>query len=175
MSAAETQRVEENMRLVRWVFSKLSQNDFIRLHKDDLISEGNIGLIKAAKKYNSSFGSFSSFATACIRNEMLMYLRSLKKHRSVISLDVTIDENEKISLLDCLSDGGAGEDACEYSVLVSCLESFLGRQKKRHRLILELYANGRRQSEIAEMLGTRQTYISKVLRMLKTRFKSKYL
>ena len=91
--------VEANMRLVYYTYEKLYKNSFVVNNKDDLISEGFLGLIKAANSYKGRT-KFSTYASTCIRNSMLMYIRSNKKHEeNTISLNAILDsENDKANL-----------------------------------------------------------------------------
>ena len=99
---AKIRLIEHNMRLVAHIVKKYSST----AEADDLISAGSIGLIKALNSYNLEKGaSLSTYAARCIENEILMLLRSNKKHIVVDSLDETLgsdaDDND-ISLMDTI-------------------------------------------------------------------------
>lgn len=80
--------VEENIKLVPWIYhNKIRKTEFVMSQEEDIISEGYIGLIKAAKTYNKDKSKFVTYAGMCIFNQMLMYLRKNEKHAQVVSLD----------------------------------------------------------------------------------------
>ena len=82
--------VLDNQRLVYHMFDKLSKNQITITHKEDIISEGMVGLVKAANKFDPDKGvKFSTFAGSCIRNEMLMYLRKLNRQ---VPYEVSLNE-----------------------------------------------------------------------------------
>ncbi len=94
--------IRHNMRLVAHVAKKYSNAG----DSDDLISVGSIGLIKAINTYKKEHGAvLATYTAKCIENEILMYLRSGKKHRNAVSLSSPVgtdkDGNE-LSLMDIL-------------------------------------------------------------------------
>lgn len=95
--------IEHNLRLVAHIVKKydIKKND-----KDDLISIGTIGLIKAIDTFKLESGhKLTTYAARCIENEILMSLRMNQKHHQTISLNETIqkDNEDSIALIDCLS------------------------------------------------------------------------
>ena len=95
--------IEHNLRLVAHIVKKydIKKND-----KDDLISIGTIGLIKAIDTFNPSSGhKLTTYAARCIENEILMSLRVNQKHSQTVSLNETIqkDSDDSLTLLDCIS------------------------------------------------------------------------
>ena len=95
--------IEHNLRLVAHIVKKydIKKND-----KDDLISIGTIGLIKAIDTFNPSSGhKLTTYAARCIENEILMSLRANQKHSQTVSLNETIqkDSDDSLTLLDCIS------------------------------------------------------------------------
>lgn len=97
--------IEHNLRLVAHIVKKF---DNTRIDKDDLLSIGAYGLIKAVDSYNfNSTTKLSTYASRCIENEILMYLRSNKKHKDVTSLYSSIGEDKEgneIRLCDVIED-----------------------------------------------------------------------
>ena len=74
--------ITDNVKLVYYIYEKLSKNKITLRYKDDIVSEGMIGLIKAARNFDETKGcKFATFAARCIQNEMLMFLRSLNKRQ----------------------------------------------------------------------------------------------
>ena len=107
---AEEKLVKHNMRLVAHVAQKYK----LKFEQNELISVGSIGLLKAIKTYRDSKGSsFSTYATRCIENEILMMIRANKKYANQVYLDDAImsdkDGNE-ISLIDVVADSGENMD-----------------------------------------------------------------
>ena len=97
--------IEHNLRLVAHIVKKFENT---KIDKDDLLSIGSFGLIKAIDSYNFSQNTkLATYAARCIENEILMYLRSLKKHKDVTSLYSPIGEDKEgneIILYDIIED-----------------------------------------------------------------------
>lgn len=71
--------VTDNLRLVYYLYEKLTKNKLTRQYKDDIISEGMVGLVKAAKTFDDKRKiKFGTYASRCITNEMLMFIRDRK-------------------------------------------------------------------------------------------------
>lgn len=108
---AEELLIKHNLRLVAFVAKKYKNFS----DQDELISVGSIGLLKAVKTFKKEKGrSFSTYASRCIENEILMLFRGQKKYNQEISIDESIGtdkDGNSISLIDILS-----ED-CEETVL----------------------------------------------------------
>ena len=174
--------VERNLRLVVYIAKKF-ENTGIAI--EDLTSIGAIGLIKAVNTFDPNKKiKLATYASRCIENEILMFLRKNNKIRSEISFDeplnVDWDGNELL-----LSDVFGTDDDMIYqsieeevdrSLLVTALSLLSGREKR----IMELRSgldNGveKTQKEVADMLGISQSYISrlekKILRKLKKEIK----
>lgn len=97
--------IEHNLRLVAHIVKKFENT---HVEKDDLLSIGTFGLIKAVDTYNfSSHVRLATYASRCIENEILMHLRSIKKHKDVISLYAPIGEDKdgnEIRICDIIED-----------------------------------------------------------------------
>lgn len=161
--------IEHNLRLVAHIGKKF---DGIGDDKDDIISIGTIGLIKAVNTYDSEKGTkLATYAARCIENEILMHLRATKKNKGEVSLydPIGIDkEGNEITLIDVLgTDPEIVPDIVQNNVE---FQQMLGRIKflgKRERKVVELrfgLANGMRktQREIARMLGISRSYVSRI-------------
>ncbi|WP_449240835.1 RNA polymerase sporulation sigma factor SigK [Desulfoscipio gibsoniae] len=161
--------IERNLRLVAHIIKKFenSGDDF-----DDLISIGTIGLIKAVNTFNvEKSARLATYASRCIENEILMYMRSKKKKRSEMSLYEPIGtdkEGNEIHFLDVLS-----TDAEAVAEMVSRTldkEQLWKKLKKlppqeRNVLVLRfgLRGKGRKtQKEIAKKLGISRSYVSRI-------------
>ncbi|MDQ7793056.1 MAG: RNA polymerase sporulation sigma factor SigK [bacterium] len=161
--------VERNLRLVAHIVKKF---DNTGQDVEDLISIGTVGLIKGITTYDRGKGTrLATYAARCIENEILMYLRSLKRTRAEVSLYDPIGtdrEGNEITFLDVLRTDddpvpevvGAGMDA-------ERLREKLAVLTKKERLVIELrygLTNGmkRTQREIARMLGISRSYVSRI-------------
>ena len=88
---AREKLVSHNLRLVAHIVKKYTNS----LEADDLLSVGTIGLIKAVDSFDYSKNvQFSTYAARCINNEILMLIRSNKKHKNVVSLSSLTSNNE---------------------------------------------------------------------------------
>ena len=174
--------VERNLRLVVYIAKKF-ENTGIAI--EDLTSIGAIGLIKAVNTFDPNKKiKLATYASRCIENEILMFLRKNNKIRSEISFDeplnVDWDGNELL-----LSDVFGTDDDMIYqsieeevdrSLLVTALSLLSGREKRIMELRFGL-DNGveKTQKEVADMLGISQSYRSrlekKILRKLKKEIK----
>jgi RNA polymerase sporulation-specific sigma factor len=141
--------------------------------QDELISVGSIGLIKAINCYEPNKGTtLATYAAKCIENEMLMALRSGKKHSNNISINDVIGtdkDGNTLSLKDIIIDsGGDVEDAVSYKMgkerLIKVLKKLLDEREftiMKHRYGLES-APARTQKEVAAALGISRSYVSRI-------------
>lgn len=166
--------VEDNMSLVDFMLYKHFKM-FINLYPnlvDDLKQEGYIGLIKAAEQFDESKGAFITIATFCIKNTMMrFYQRYVKKHYNnknitVISADVTVTDDENITLLDAIFSEDYEKDRRIDSIMIRTEYS----EVKDINLILNMTAQGYSQEEIAKVIGISQVQVSR--RIIK--FKQEY-
>lgn len=161
--------IERNLRLVAHIIKKFegSGDDF-----DDLISIGTIGLIKAVNTFNGKKSvRLATYASRCIENEILMYMRSKKKMRAEMSLHEPIGtdkEGNEIHFMDILS-----TDAEAVSEMVTRImdQEQLWRKLKNLTpqekvvLVLRFGLRGRErqtQKEIAKRLGISRSYVSRI-------------
>ena len=169
-----------NMRLVAHVAKKYQNSDE---DMEDLISIGTIGLIKAVISFDPEKGNrLAAYASRCVENEILMYLRRNNKTKLEVSIDeplnVDYDGNELL-----LSDVLGTEEDIIYRGIESEVEEQLLREaiKKlsgRERTIVELRfglgtKNGEEmtQKEVADLLGISQSYISRLEKKIMVRLK----
>ena len=170
--------IERNLRLVVYIARKFENTG---VNVEDLISVGTIGLIKAVNTFNPEKKiKLATYASRCIENEILMYLRRNSKVKAEISfyepLNIDWDGNELL-LSDILGTDNDTvynliEDEIDKQLLLIALKSLNDREKEIVRLRFGL--NGTRektQKEVADMLGISQSYISrlekKIIRRLK--------
>jgi len=177
--------IERNLRLVVYIAKRF---DNTGIEMDDLVSIGTIGLIKAVGSYNPDKNiKLATFASRCIENEILMYLRKTSKTKSEVSLDEPLNvdyEGNMLLLADVLGTDAESvyNDALDSEEKRILRETFLGLPE-RERQILELrfglYGKEEMtQKEIADMMGISQSYISrlekKIVDNLKRNITSKY-
>jgi len=160
---------QRNLRLVAHIAKKYSNyND-----QDELISVGSIGLIKAINCYEPNKGTtLATYAAKCIENEMLMALRSGKKHSNNVSInDVlgTDKDGNTLSLKDIMIDtAGDVEEAVAYQMgkekLIRVLKQLLDKREytiMKHRYGLE-GVTPRTQKEVAAALNISRSYVSRI-------------
>lgn len=167
--AARQILIERNLRLVAHIIKKFdhTEEDF-----DDLISVGTIGLIKAVDTYDPEKASrLATYASRCIENEVLMYLRARKKTRAELSLYDPIGtdrEGNEISYIDVL---GTDPEAVSEMVAGQMEQDRLWQQlakltpQERKVLVMRfgLKDGARRtQREIARHLGISRSYVSRI-------------
>lgn len=161
----------ENIRLVYYIYGRMHQTEFLILHKDDVISSGLLGLVKAAQTFDKERGAkFSTYAALCIRNEMLMYLRKIRKSRLFeISLDEPVKEDESGNILTLADTPEAKENPQDECLAGMVFEDFLREQSILDRDILRMRIAGYKQKEVAKALGYSQAYIARRIRGIKAR------
>ena len=166
---AKTLLVEHNLRLVVYIARKF-ENTGVNI--EDLISIGAIGLIKAVNTYNSERNiKLATYASRCIENEILMYLRKANRLRAEVSLDepLNIDwDGNELLLSDILgTDDDLVSRSLEEEIDRELLREAMGRLGERERRIVELrfgLGGGREytQKQVADILGISQSYISRL-------------
>ena len=161
--------VEHNLRLVVYIAKKF-ENTGVGI--EDLVSIGTIGLMKAINTFNMSKKiKLATYASRCIENEILMYLRRSNRIKSEISIDEPLNQDSdgnELLLSDIL---GTDEDITsrrlEDEVDQKLLKLSISKLNKREKNIMELrfgFITGdeKTQKEVADMLGISQSYISRL-------------
>lgn len=175
--------IERNLRLVVFIARKF-ENTGIAL--EDLISIGTIGLIKAVNTFDPAKKiKLATYASRCIGNEILMYLRKSSNRRQEASIDEPLNvdgDGNELLLSDILgSDANAVSQQLEQDAERAVLRSAVAALSARERQIMELrfgLTDGveRTQKEAADALGISQSYISRlekrIIRTLKARLES---
>ena len=177
-SQARNLLIEHNLRLVAYIARRFENTG---IHIEDLISIGTIGLIKAVGTYQPAKAiKLATYASRCIENEILMYLRKTANQKTELSFDepLNIDwDGNELLLSDIL---GTDED-----LVVQPLEADVDRQllrqamdrldeRERHIITLRFGLDGRRectQKEVADQLGISQSYISRLEKRIIARLK----
>ncbi len=170
--------IERNLRLVVYIARKF-ENTGVGI--EDLISIGTIGLIKAVNTFKPDKKiKLATYASKCIQNEILMYLRRNSKVKSEISFDepLNIDwDGNELLLSDILgTDGDIIFKRLEEEVDKDLLHQAMTKLTKREKKILILrfgLKNGeeRTQKEVADMLGISQSYISRLEKRIVNKLK----
>lgn len=172
MQSCREKLVTDNLRLVYFCYNKLQANALTVRFKDDLISEGMLGLVKAANSFKPNRKTkFATYAVMCIRNQMLMFIRKLNKFMPYeVSLFMPIghdDYGNELCLADIIEDEmQLQEEAIERMQLTE----FTAKQKPIDQKILSALNIGYNQREIAGQLGYSQSYISRRIQKAKQRF-----
>ena len=170
--------IEHNLRLVVYIARRF-ENTGVNL--EDLVSIGTIGLIKAVGTFRADKKiKLATYASRCIENEILMYIRKLTAQKSEISLDEPINtdwDGNELLLSDILgTDGDTVMRPMEESVERQLLREALLRLPQRERDILVLrYGLGgcqeKTQKEVADLLGISQSYISRLEKRIMLRLR----
>lgn len=179
--SARAMLIERNLRLVVYIARKF-ENTGINI--EDLISIGTIGLIKAVNTFDTDRKiKLATYASRCIENEILMYLRKNNKTKSEISFDepLNIDwDGNELLLSDVL---GTEIDiitkSLDSDVDKDLLRSALSELKDREKQIMELRfglvgEDGKTQKDVADMLGISQSYISRLEKKIIKRLKKEF-
>ena len=172
--------IEHNLRLVVYIAKKF---DNTGVGVEDLISIGTIGLIKSINTFNPEKNiKLATYASRCIENEILMYLRRNNKVRMEVSIDEPLNvdwDGNELLLSDIL---GTDEDIIykdmENEAEQKMLKKALSKLSDREKLIISLRfgLNNREeeamtQKEVADLLGISQSYISRLEKKIMKRLK----
>ena len=167
--AARSLLIEHNLRLVVYL-SKHFENAGVNI--EDLISIGTIGLIKAVNTFNSGKNiKLATYASRCIENEILMYLRKSAARRGELSFDEPLNtdwDGNELLLSDILGTDGDEvsrplEDDAEKRMLRAAVGTLNEREQEIISLRFGLSAEREyTQKEVADLLGISQSYISRL-------------
>lgn len=181
---ARSSLIEHNLRLVVYIAKKFENTG---IGVEDLISIGTIGLIKAINTFNPLKNiKLATYASRCIENEILMFLRRNNKVKYEVSIDEPLNvdwDGNELLLSDIL---GTDEDVIskglEDEVDRRLLRQALGLLSERERSIIELRfgidrKDGKEftQKEVADMMGISQSYISRLEKKIMKRLKKEIL
>lgn len=177
---AKKQLIEHNLRLVVYLAKKFENTGVC---VEDLISIGTIGLIKGINTFNPEKKiKLATYASRCIENEILMYLRRNNRVKLEVSFDEPLNtdwDGNELLLSDIL---GTDEDVIykdlETEVEISLLKKVMLSLNERERQIIELRFGVNRvenkeltQKEVADILGISQSYISRLEKKIMARLK----
>ena len=174
--------IEHNLRLVVYIARRF-ENTGINL--EDLVSIGSIGLIKAINTFNASKSiKLATYASRCIENEILMYLRKCGSQRAEVSFDEPLNtdwDGNELLLSDILG--------TENDLVMKPLEADVDRQllfdamekldeREKQIIVMRFGLDGRperTQKEVADQLGISQSYISRLEKRIISRLKREIL
>lgn len=172
------QLIEHNLRLVVYIARKFENTG---IYVEDLISIGTIGLIKAINTFNPSKNiKLATYASRCIENEILMYLRKNSNSKTEVSIDEPLNvdwDGNELLLSDILgTDNDIISKDIEDEVDRSLLAIALGKLSPREREIMRLRfglgsVREKTQKEVADMMGISQSYISRLEKRIISRLK----
>ena len=172
--------IEHNLRLVVYIAKKF---DNTGVGVEDLISIGTIGLIKAIQTFNPTKNiKLATYASRCIENENLMYLRRNNKTKLEVSIDEPLNvdwDGNELLLSDIL---GTEEDSiyreleneAEHKLLVRAIGCLSNRERMIVQMRYGLFTyegNEKTQKEVADMLGISQSYISRLEKKIMKRLR----
>jgi len=179
---ARSTLIERNLRLVVYIARRF-ENTGINI--EDLISIGTIGLIKAINTYRTDKNiKLATYASRCIENEILMYLRKNSSQRSEVSLDEPLNtdwDGNELLLSDVLgTEADTVMRPIEDDVDRDLLFTAVSRLSERERTIITMRfgLDGRKertQKEVADLLGISQSYISRLEKRIIDRLKKEIL
>lgn len=171
--------IEHNLRLVVYIAKKFESTG---INIEDLISIGTIGLIKAVNTFSPEKNiKLATYASRCIENEILMYLRRSVRLKAEVSFDEPLNtdfDGNELLLSDVLGTDtdavyGKVENGVERELLRAAVEKLPEREKQI--VCLRFGLNGkeeRTQKEVADMLGISQSYISRLEKKIIDRLKT---
>lgn len=171
--------IEENERLIYYILrNKLNRDDLV--HDEDIVQCGRIGIYKAWKSYDSTKAAWSTYMTRCVTNEIFMELRRRRNPKNKFY--------DSCDRLDRVIDDGRGS-TCELQDLLivddNSFESVISDHEQRWNEIYNSLSLRERsiiywldmeytQKEIGEMIGTSQSYASRLIKQLKNKIQQKW-
>ena len=179
---ARNRLIEHNLRLVAHIVKKYYGS---ATEQEELISIGTIGLIKAVNTFNGDKNiKLATYASRCIENEILMYLRKLANRRTEVSFDEPLNtdwDGNELLLSDVLGTDDDEvarplEDDADRQMLMEAIDMLKPREKEIIMLRFGL-PSGKEytQKEVADMLGISQSYISRLEKRIIARLKKEMM
>ena len=170
--------IVHNLRLVVYIAKKFESTG---IGVEDLVSIGTIGLIKAVNTFNLSRNiKLATYASRCIENEILMFLRKSSNLKNEVSIDEPLNtdwDGNELLLSDVLgTDSDLVHNKLERDVEKNLLDTAIAHLSKRERTIMEMrfgLKDGveRTQKEVADILNISQSYISRLEKRIIIRIK----
>ncbi len=180
--AARATLIEHNLRLVVYIARKFENTG---IHIEDLVSIGSIGLIKAVNTFNPEKKiKLATYASRCIENEILMYLRKTSRMKTEVSFDEPLNvdwDGNELLLSDVLGTEvdiitKNLETKVDKQLLLNAVSTLNGREKQIMEMRFGLVGEEEKtQKDVADLLGISQSYISrlekKIIKRLQKEFK----
>lgn len=174
--------IERNLRLVVYIARKFENTG---INVEDLISIGTIGLIKAINTFKADKQiKLATYASRCIENEILMYLRRNTRTKTEVSIDEPLNvdwEGNELLLSDILGTDvdiiyRGIEDEVDKQLLNRAVDKLSKREKRIVELRFGLKTDGleKTQKEVADILGISQSYISRLEKKIIVRLKKEF-
>lgn len=170
--------IEHNLRLVVYIARRF-ENTGVGL--EDLISIGTIGLIKAINTFNSEKKiKLATYASRCVENEILMYLRKISSQKTEVSLDEPLNtdwDGNELLLSDVLGSDGEEifrsiEEDADKRMLLSAIDGLNERERAIIVMRFGLYGSKEfTQKEVADIMGISQSYISRLEKRIISRLR----
>ena len=174
--------IERNLRLVVYIARKFENTG---INVEDLISIGTIGLIKAINTFKPDKNiKLATYASRCIENEILMYLRKNQNTKTEISIDEPLNvdwDGNELLLSDVLgTDNDVTYQSIEREVDIELLSLAMEKLSKRERDIMQMRFGlsgykEKTQKEVADLMGISQSYISRLEKRIIKRLKKEIL
>ena len=179
--SAKSKLIEHNLRLVMYIAKKFENN---RLDMQDLVSVGSIGLIKAVDSYKLDKNiKLATYASRCIENEILMFLRKANKSINDLSLDdglLNDEEGNNLSLGEMIPDDKSITDEMELNdqkiYIINAIKQLNDREQKI--MCMRYGLNGYdelTQKEVADTMNISQSYISRLEKKILNKLKKDML
>lgn len=178
----KTTLIEHNLRLVVYIARKFENTG---INVEDLISIGTIGLIKAINTFKPDKNiKLATYASRCIENEILMYLRKNQNSKTEISIDEPLNvdwDGNELLLSDVLgTDNDVTYQSIEKEVDIKLLFLAMEKLSKREQDIMRMRfglsgSKERTQKEVADLMGISQSYISRLEKRIIKRLKKEIL
>ena len=179
---AKSSLIEHNLRLVVYIARKFENTG---INVEDLISIGTIGLIKAINTFKPDKNiKLATYASRCIENEILMYLRKNQNSKTEISIDEPLNvdwDGNELLLSDVLgTDNDVTYQSIEREVDIKLLSIAMEKLSKREQDIMRMRfglsgSKEKTQKEVADFMGISQSYISRLEKRIIKRLKKEIL
>lgn len=155
---------EDNINLIYFVLKQL--NMYNKEGIDEYFDVGMIGLVKGTQTYKKKKGEISTYLAKCIRNEIVMELRNQKadkRNNGVKPISINTPTTDNLTIEDTIK---SNFDVLEYEIKNERIKelgiAIASLKPVEKRVIIDIYFNNKTQLEIAEEIGVRQSYVSKV-------------
>ena len=170
--------IEHNLKLVIYEVNLKFSNSLYE--KDDMISAGVVGLIKAVDSYDvTKNNKFSTFAFRCIDNEIKMSFRNVNKHLGLVSLDSNITNESNTTIGDTIPDENDRFEDIFTKEEYEAVRRIISELPLKEKIIIEMYFgfNNRKykQVEITKVVNISQSYLSKTIKDILDKIKSRLI